>query len=346
MEKDTLILVTGASGFIGAKLVKALLEQGYRVRGTVRSISNMEKYKYLTDLSQDRLELVEGDLMKEDGWENAVDGCDTVMHVASPLPASFPKDENEIIAPAVNGVKYVLNACVKKKIRKVVLTSSVVAIYPGNRPDKLIYTEEDFAVENNIDYYNKSKLLAEKEAWKIYEQNNKCFQLSVICPALVIGPAINTSTCYASGILPMMLLKGRMYSCPRFKIGIVHVDDVVKAHISAMEKNSTNGKRYIISNKPVWIKELAAILSEKYTPRGYSLPKSEMWYFTFYVASLFNRTLWSVKEMWGKDIELINTKSIQELGIDYISVKDAAYDNSEWLLEHGMVKRSSKDQEQ
>ena len=143
-----------------------------------------------------------------------------------------------------------------------------------------------------------------------------------------------------------MMLKGRYYSSPRFKIGVVHVDDVVQAHVAAMEKKVANGKRYILSNKTIWFKDIARITSERYTPRGYSIPSSEMWYITFYMASFFSRILWSFNEIWNRDLEFDNTRSIQELGIEYRTVEETLYETAEWMLDTGMVKRSAKDLQQ
>ena len=105
MSED-LILVTGANGYIASHLVKQLLEAGYRVRGTVRKVSDEKKVAHLKNLVPNAkypLELVEADLLKEDGWLAAVQGCTYVHHTASPFPNAIPDDENELIRPAVDG---------------------------------------------------------------------------------------------------------------------------------------------------------------------------------------------------------------------------------------------------
>src|SRR5690349_10541348 len=98
------ILVTGATGFLASHIIKQLLDQGYKVRGTVRSLARKEKNQFLHELVPERnsnLELVEADLLNSDSWEKAVQGVEYVLHVASPFPIQAPKDENELIRPAV-----------------------------------------------------------------------------------------------------------------------------------------------------------------------------------------------------------------------------------------------------
>lgn len=106
MSFDGLVLVTGASGYIASHLVKQLLEAGYRVRGTVRKLSDEKKVSHLRNLVPDAkhpLELVEADLLNDQSWFAAVQGCTCVHHTASPFPSTIPDDENELIKPAVNG---------------------------------------------------------------------------------------------------------------------------------------------------------------------------------------------------------------------------------------------------
>ena len=194
MEND-LILVTGASGYIASHIVKKLLEKSFRVRGTVRSLKDEKKVAPLRKLvpnPKHELELVEADLLKEETWINAVKGCTYVLHTASPFPNSSPKDENELINPAVNGTLYVLRACVQDgvKIKRVVLTSSIAAIAGANFEQNRTYTEKDWPKVEALDPYSKSKTMAEKSAWDFLEQRKKnnlpCFELAVINPGYVM----------------------------------------------------------------------------------------------------------------------------------------------------------------
>ena len=105
MEKE-LVLVTGASGYIASHIVEQLLHEGYKVRGTIRSLKDEKKVLPLRSLAKNphSLELVEANLLDENSWYNAVNGCAFVLHTASPFPSTIPDDENEIIKPAVEGL--------------------------------------------------------------------------------------------------------------------------------------------------------------------------------------------------------------------------------------------------
>lgn len=132
---EDMILVTGASGYIATHIVKQLLDKGYRVRGTVRSLKNEKKVAPLRSLSDKakarfEIELVEADLIDEKSWLAAVNGCTYVIHTASPFPTGVPRDENELVRPAVDGTLNVLRACVQdgSRVKRVVLTSSTAAV--------------------------------------------------------------------------------------------------------------------------------------------------------------------------------------------------------------------------
>ena len=145
---NELVLVTGGSGFIGAHCILKLLEAGYRVRTTVRSLKREADVRAMLRQGGadpgDRLTLFAADLTSDAGWPEAVAACDFVLHVASPLPPSVPKDENEIIVPAREGTLRVLRAARDARVRRVVLTSSFAAIGYGHKPQSTPFTETDW----------------------------------------------------------------------------------------------------------------------------------------------------------------------------------------------------------
>jgi nucleoside-diphosphate-sugar epimerase len=156
-----LVLVTGASGFLASHIIKQLLDEGYRVRGTVRNLKDEKKCAPLkllaSENSKHALELCEADLMNEESWLQAVKECTHVVHVASPVPNYVPKDENEVIKPAVNGTLFVLKACVQtdSRVKHVVLTSSVAAVAGDDFHTGKVYTENDFSQANVSQPYTK-----------------------------------------------------------------------------------------------------------------------------------------------------------------------------------------------
>lgn len=211
-----LVLVTGISGFIASWVAHGALKLGYRVRGTVRSLKNEDKVKHLRDLcpgSTYKVELVEADLMNEESWVGAVEGCDYILHVASPFVIDEPKDPNDLILPAINGTLNVLKAAsnMVKPPKRVVVTSSSAAVMSGTNPDGKVYTDEDWTVIDSKEYpvsaYTKSKYLAERAAWDFVEKlpTEKKFELCTINPTLVQGPMLSGSQCSSAEIVKQVM---------------------------------------------------------------------------------------------------------------------------------------------
>ena len=191
---DDLILVTGASGYIATHIVKQLLEKGYRVRGTVRSLKDEKKVAPLRNLTKNfrfPLELVEADLLNESSWSRAVSGCTYVLHTASPFPTERPDNEDVVVKPALNGTLNILRACVQdgSRIKRVVLTSSIAAVAGEIYKQGYTYTEKDWP-EGDLEPYLKSKTVAEKAAWDFVKDRERkglpCFELAVINPGYVM----------------------------------------------------------------------------------------------------------------------------------------------------------------
>ena len=131
---STKVLVTGGSGFVGLHTVLHLLRSGYPVRATVRTEAQENNVrKTLSDqIDTSRLEFARADLLKDEGWGGAVSGCSSVLHIASPYTVVNPRDENELILPAREGSLRVLRAAQAEGIQRVVLLSTIGAIYDGH----------------------------------------------------------------------------------------------------------------------------------------------------------------------------------------------------------------------
>ena len=194
-DPSELVLVTGASGFIATHCVKILLENGYRVRGSVRSLKDEKKCAPLRKLVENPkypIELVEADLLNENSWLNAVKDCTFVLHTASPFPLEDPKDENELIIPALDGTLFVLRACAQEgsQVKRVVLTSSVAAILSEDYENGRVFSEKDWSDPSLLTPYLKSKTLAEQAAWNFLNERKSaglpCFELAVINPSFVM----------------------------------------------------------------------------------------------------------------------------------------------------------------
>ena len=185
----TKVMVTGITGYIGQHCGAELLRQGYEVLGTVRSMekADMVREGIARVAPIENLTFVEADLLSDKGWKDAMDGCTYVLHVASPFIIAAPKDENEIISPAVDGTLRVLSAAKAAGIKRVVLTSSTVAVISGKLSGH--YGTDSWSdPDADIGTYAKSKTLAERVAWEFADTNS--IDLVVINPGGVLGPTL------------------------------------------------------------------------------------------------------------------------------------------------------------
>jgi len=261
MEK---VLVTGATGYIGLHCIQQLLDQGYAVNGSLRSLERKDEiFESLesNNTSTEHLKLFSFNLNEDDGWDEGMEGCDYLIHVASPI-ALERKSEDFFVKPAVAGVKRALKFAKKHNIKKVILTSSVAAIYHGIQL-KEYYDESDWSdPENpNIDHYSKSKTLAEKAAWDFIEAEGKPFEFSVINPALVIGPSLSNDLGESNKAI-QMVATGKMPVAVPLQFGYVDVRDVAAAHILAMQKTESDGERFALAEKDMWYQDVAKVLRD------------------------------------------------------------------------------------
>ncbi|KAK9850976.1 hypothetical protein WJX84_006340 [Apatococcus fuscideae] len=244
-------VVTGASGYVATEVVKQLLENGYDVRATVRSVSAKEKIKHLELLGQalpGKVTFYEGDLLKPGSFDEAVKGADYIFHLASPFVAGAPEDpEAFFVKPAVDGTKNVLSSVLKSKdtIKRVVLTSSFAAmVKPEAGPDNgKYYTHDDWNTESTLETgaYRYSKVQAEKAAWDFCKKNG--IDMVTIHPTLVMGPVISQRLDAQSVKNFIDVLEGR--AAP-LMMWMVDVRDIARAHVRAAEVPQAKG-RYLLS---------------------------------------------------------------------------------------------------
>jgi dihydroflavonol-4-reductase len=261
------VLLTGISGYIGNHCAVELLKNGYSVRGSVRSFSKKEKVIEAITKEidpKDNLEFCELDLLEDKGWDKAMEGCEFVLHVASPFINIEPKDENEYIRPAVDGTMRALKAAKKAGVKRVVLTSSMVSMLEdADKSINIDYNSWTNVKAKNVSAYAKSKTLAERSAWDFVKNQNKenPMELSVVNPGPVFGPSLSGNLEGASmGMFKNMIL-GKVPMVPKSSINMSDVRDVAKIHVLALENKNANGKRFIVTTeKPYAFQDLAQIL--------------------------------------------------------------------------------------
>jgi len=328
------VLVTGGSGFVGSTLIKMLLEKGYFVRTTVRDLSNPTKLEVLKNMPhQDHLEIVQGNLLNSAEMENAVKGCTYVMHIAAPVNAFATfKDENEVIKPAVESTKTIMESSIKYGIKAVVITSSMAAIITIKDPEKII-DETCWAELENAAPYIKEKTLAEKSAWEIYHaaKPEKRPRFSVICPGFILGPTL-IKTSFSSGDSIKYILDGTYKQLPKMYYTVVDVRDVCMAHIKAMENPISDGKRYIcISETAMWIRDIALVLKEEFGKYGYKISTEEY----PECPNKDPKNLMMIR--WGKSFKFTNAAIKKDLGMTFISPKEAIIQCAYSMINLGVI---------
>lgn len=342
MRENSTVLVTGATGFIASHCVLQLLEAGYHVRGSVRSSdAGAELRTALEKHTQalDRLTFVFTDLTQEDGWEEAMAGCEYVLHVASPAPAALPKHEDDLIIPAVEGTLRVLRAAAKQGVKRVVLTSSVAAVNYGHEKAGRKLDENDWSVlDDKIQPYPKSKTLAERAAWEFVEQQTgeNRLELAVINPVYVYGPLI-LGRKHASIALIYRLMTRAIPGCLDLNFSVVDVRDVAKAHVAAMGLPEAAGKRFILYSETVSMQEVARILDRHYRTRGYKIPTMKFPNFVVHILARFDPAIRLVKRSVGRRVEYSNARLKQVLGIEPLGAEAAVVAMAESLIVLGMV---------
>ncbi len=293
MENKETVLVTGGTGFVGSHCVLQLLQKGYNVKTTLRSLSRkpevLEMLKTAGITPVDNLEFIETDLTKDANWNEAVKGCKYVLHVASPIHSTLPKDENEMIRPAVDGTLRVLRAARDAGVKRVVVTSNFGAIGYSHKDPNTVITEEEWTDPNEkMTSYNKSKVLAERAAWDFISKEGGNLELSVINPVFILGPSLGPDLPSSFGVLNH-LLDGSMKAVPNIPFNIIDVRDLADLHIRAMTNPNAKGQRFIaLAGGKISMPEIARLLKNKMPEIAKAIPTKTLPNWVIYLAALFN----------------------------------------------------------
>ncbi|MFE5290246.1 SDR family oxidoreductase [Nocardia sp. NPDC056611] len=319
-----LVLVTGASGYVAGHVIQELLDQGYRVRGTVRSAARAADVAALLP----GIELVEADLGADAGWAAAVAGCRYVLHTASPFPSDAPEHEDDLIRPAVDGTLRVLRAAAAGGVERVVVTSSIAAIQAGH--EGRLLTEADWSDLAACEAYPKSKTLAERAAWDFAAEHPE-LELAVINPGMIIGPVLRAEAgTSVDGI--RALLAGGMPGVPRLNFATVDVRDLAVAHRLAMETPGAAGNRYICAGDSIAFPEMARLLASRYQVPTRALPD-----WLVRLSAAFNADARTAVRYLGRKETVSADKARRELNWTMRPVADSLLDTADSLVRFGLV---------
>ncbi len=331
------VLVTGASGYIAGFVIKQLAANGWQVRGTMRNLARIDELQ--RSIGAPDLELVAADLSSDAGWAEAMKGVTYVLHIASPIPLSEPRSDDELVRPAREGTLRVLKAAHDAGVKRVVMTSSVAAVAYGMDGDLKVFTELDWTDPNHRDTYAyvRSKVIAERAARDWMKVTRGAMQFCTINPGAVLGPVLGRDFS-ASLEVVRKLMGGELPGCPRLGFPIVDVRDVADIHIRAMTAPNMNGERFLAAGKFLWMKEIAQILKRRLGPRASNVPTRELPDFLVRLSALFDPTVKMVLPELGKARIIDASHARDTLGWVARPVEDTIVDCAESLLAAGLVK--------
>jgi dihydroflavonol-4-reductase len=335
------ILVTGVSGFIGLHTALHLLQYGYRVRGTIRTEllekNAREALSKYCDTSQ--LEFARTDLLKDDGWMEAVHGCDFVIHTASPFPAENPKNENELIIPAVEGTLRVLRAAQTAGIKRFVMLSTSGAIFDGHQGENRTFDESDWTdLWKTRLIYHKSKTLAERAAWDFVHsaENKSKMEMVAVNPTSVFGPVLDSHH-HTSAEWYRTIMHAEVPGVSRTQLNFIDVRDLVDILEKAMTVPEAADKRFLCNGASIALLEFADILHQNFSNRGYRiinriLPDPVIRFFAIFIPKVR-----SVADTLGWKYSLSTEQARSVFGWQPRPYKQTIIDMAESLIKYGLV---------
>ncbi|HST86629.1 MAG TPA: NAD-dependent epimerase/dehydratase family protein [Kineosporiaceae bacterium] len=349
---STSVLVTGGSGFVASHLVGTLLAAGYSVRASVRSLGNPAKVDPLNRIGLDfpgRLELFEADLLRPHSFDEAMQDCRFVFHVASPflMPEQIRDARRDVLDPALEGTRNIIASINRTPaVERLVLTSTVGAIF-GDYSDVLqmknqtlteAYFNDSSTLENNPYHY--AKTVAEHAAWDAARAQDR-WTMVAINPGLILGPSLTSASDSGSLFLMDELMKGYFfYGAPNFSFTVVDVREVVAAHLRAAELDSASGRYILARPEMVSFAEMSNIIRDRYS-RKVLIPRHTVPDVAVRILGpRFGLTQEYIRRHLGIRFTVDNHRSTQELGITYRSVQETVLDHYESWQQHRRQRKS------
>ncbi len=351
IDRSKPVMVTGATGYVAGWLVKKLLEEGFTVHAAVRNPDKKEKTQHLDAIAESAsgtIKYFKADLLQEGSYAEAMKGCELVFHTASPFISDVKDPQTQLIDPALNGTKNVLEQVNKTEtVKRVVLTSSCAAIYSdasdcANLPGGKL-TEDVWNTGSSLDYqpYSYSKTLAEREAWKIVGAQSR-WDLVTVNPSFVMGPFLNpaATTSESFNILKQMGDGSFKQGAPKLGIGVVDVRDLADVHFNAGFTPEAKG-RHIASAHDTNFYEMGMVLHQKFG-QDYPIPKkaAPKW-LIWLLGPMVNKALTRkfISNNVGHEWKADNSKSIKSLSASYRPLQETMYDAFQVLVDSGVLSK-------
>ena len=342
MTEQGLILVTGATGFVGKWTILELLRKGYRVRGTVRSLTRAAEVtdtlaRELGQGALSNLELVEADLLDDKGWAEAMAGVSTVQHIATAIRADEPKDQDLVIRPALEGTQRVFRFADAAGIKRIIMTSSIATVGYGHgqTSGRRVYDETYFTNLDNMKWtwaYCVGKTRAEQFAWAFAKEHG--IELTTIHPGAIIGPALDEHASISLGMVTG-LLEGKVPATPSNGFSIIDVRDVAALHVEAQENPETFGQRYLATAEYTPFPKVADIVREAYPDWGITTKRVPDWIIKL-IASFGGPARQIINDI-GNEKVFDGAKAEKLLGRKFIGAREAILATAESVIKLGLV---------
>jgi dihydroflavonol-4-reductase len=343
------VLVTGGSGFLGGWCAAELLRRGHEVRTTVRDLGREAEVRsrvrslasWPAEAASDHtpadananLTVLAADLLSDRGWDQAVAGCDHVLHVASPFPLVQPKSADDLILPAREGTRRVLHAALAADVSRIVLTSSIAAIGGSAKASPRALTESDWTDLDDLSLtpYACSKTLAERAAWDLVGTTGDTDRLAVVNPGAILGPVAGEERSPSLEVIGR-LLRG-MPGAPRIGFNLVDVRDVADLQIRAMSDPQSGARRFIAVSSFEWMADVAAILREALGDEAAKVPKRSVPDLAVRAMAVFDPSVRSVLGQLGRKQEYSSARAEELLGWQPRPIAETVVDCARSMLD-------------
>lgn len=338
------VLLTGASGYIAKHIALQLLEAGYNVRGTVRDLSRGAEVTeairpHLKDDSnlETRLAFVALDLTTDTGWTEAMDGVDVLMHTASPFPLDQPKNEDDLIRPAVDGAMRALRAAHAAGVKRVILTSSTAAISGSALPaGDISFDETNWTDPTDPDTgaYVRSKTLAEQAAWNFVSKDAPDMHLTTINPGFVLGAPLDQHFGTSIQVIER-LLRGKDPMLPDIGFSTVDVQDVAEMHVTVINKPETFGQRIMTVDSFLTFKDIAQAVKAAFPSRR--IPTRVAPNFLIRILGRFDPTIKSIIPGLGRVDKIDNSRARATIGRGMRQARKSVVSSATYLIDNKLV---------
>lgn len=326
------VLVTGGSGFLAGWIIRRLLERGDRVRMSVRSeakAKSVENMLHQEGVDTNLLSWFPAELGRPEGWDDAMEGVEYVLHVASPLGGES-HDDPTLIETAKAGVAHVVEAAIRARVKKVVMTSSAAAVFPGRADtrqdiDESFWTDMDDKLVTN---YMRSKTIAEKMAWDLISTQGHT-KLVTILPGAIFGPFMGGRES-STDLLFTTLLRGT--PSPKATFQVVDVRDLADLHIIAMESAQADGHRFIAQPDEITMPAMARLMKDSLGEAGRKISTATIPDFVIRIGAMFVPAMRVMNTLVGMKHRHFVRKAQNTLGWKPRPIRETVLDTARYVI--------------